>query len=62
MKKQCPVCKQVVQEQDLIPYYGSGFTPADKAQICPFCGQISPLSQFLNETSFTLEFEIRNEK
>lgn len=43
---QCPFCGKEFRVKDLIPYYGSGFTPSDLAYICPNCRNVSPLCAF----------------
>lgn len=42
----CPKCGQKTLYENLRPYYGSGFVPADRAHQCPYCHQILPLNQF----------------
>lgn len=44
----CPQCRRHVILSDLVPYNGSGYTFADKAKRCPFCGFLTTLKDWRN--------------
>lgn len=43
----CPNCKETFHLKCLIPYNGSGYTPADQACKCPNCSFLAPLNYWI---------------